>query len=103
MKQSIFAFLLALSLLSGTIGAQNAAPAIQKNAAATVKEDKRKQDYVVPFVNKTLPNGLEVIVLQDASVPIVTVELAVTIGTEVSCRTITSRPFGSVLLTKGTT
>lgn len=80
MKQSIFAFLLALSLLSGTIGAQNAAPAIQKNSAATVKEDKRKQDYVVPFVNKTLPNGLEVIVLQDASVPIVTVELAVRNG-----------------------
>ncbi len=34
----------------------------------------------VPFVNKTLANGLEIIVLPDASVPIVTVELAVRNG-----------------------
>lgn len=33
-----------------------------------------------PFVNKTLPNGLEVIVLPDSSVPTVTVELAVRNG-----------------------
>lgn len=34
----------------------------------------------LPFVSKTLPNGLEVIVLQDSSVPIVTVEIAVRNG-----------------------
>ncbi len=34
----------------------------------------------VPFVNKTLANGLEVIVLPDSSVPLVTVELAVRNG-----------------------
>src|SRR5688500_15061908 len=33
-----------------------------------------------PFVNKILPNGLEVIVLEDHSVPLVTVELAVRNG-----------------------
>lgn len=35
-----------------------------------------QQGIEVPFVNKVLPNGLEVIVLSDSSVPIVTVELA---------------------------
>ena len=34
----------------------------------------------IPFVNKVLPNGLEVIVLPDSSVPLVTVELAVRNG-----------------------
>ena len=34
----------------------------------------------IPFVTKTLANGLEVIVLQDSSVPIVTVEMAVRNG-----------------------
>lgn len=34
------------------------------------------QNIEVPFVNKVLPNGFEVIVLQDSSVPIVSVELA---------------------------
>lgn len=33
-----------------------------------------------PFVNKVLPNGLEIIVLEDHSVPLVTVELAVRNG-----------------------
>jgi zinc protease len=33
-----------------------------------------------PLVNKVLPNGLEVIVLEDHSVPLVTVELAVRNG-----------------------
>jgi zinc protease len=39
-----------------------------------------RANFSVPFVNKTLSNGLEVIVLQDTSVPIVTVELAVRNG-----------------------
>ncbi|MGI8494235.1 MAG: M16 family metallopeptidase [Pyrinomonadaceae bacterium] len=36
----------------------------------------KQQGLEVPFVNKVLANGLEVIVLRDPSVPIVTVELA---------------------------
>jgi predicted Zn-dependent peptidase len=47
------------------------------NGSATVQ---RRANFAVPFVNKTLSNGLEVIVLQDTSVPIVTVELAVRNG-----------------------
>ncbi|HQU91147.1 MAG TPA: pitrilysin family protein [Pyrinomonadaceae bacterium] len=67
MKRYFSALLLLLSILT------NAAPA-QTPAAA------KRPDYAVPFVNKTLPNGLEVIVLPDPSVPIVTVELAVRNG-----------------------
>jgi zinc protease len=80
-KYSFFASLLILSLASHSVFAQPKAPA-QKHAAAAaaVKPLEKKQDYAVPFVNKTLPNGLEVIVLQDSSVPIVTVELDVRNG-----------------------
>lgn len=38
------------------------------------------QDFAVPFVSRKLANGLEVIVLQDNSVPLITVELAVRNG-----------------------
>jgi zinc protease len=40
----------------------------------------KRQEFAVPFVNKTLPNGLEVIVLPDPAVPLVTVELDVRNG-----------------------
>jgi zinc protease len=80
-KYSFFVSLLILSLVSNSVFAQAKARA-QKTAAAatTAKPAEKKQDYAVPFVNKTLPNGLEVIVLQDSSVPLVTVELAVRNG-----------------------
>lgn len=39
-----------------------------------------KSDFAVPFVSRKLANGLEVIVLRDNSVPLVTVELAVRNG-----------------------
>ena len=54
-----------------------------KNAAApkpTAPAKPVQQGIEVPFVNKVLPNGLEVIVLSDSSVPIVSVELAVRNG-----------------------
>lgn len=38
------------------------------------------QSIEIPFVHKVLPNGLEVIVLPDSSVPLVTVEIAVRNG-----------------------
>jgi zinc protease len=47
---------------------------------AAAQAPAKRPAYSVPFVNKTLPNGLEVIVLRDPSVPIVTVELAVRNG-----------------------
>lgn len=49
--------------------------------AQTIPASKTStQGMEVPFVNKTLANGLEVIVLPDASVPLVTVEMAVRNG-----------------------
>lgn len=68
-KKYLFSLLLFTLTLSGIAPAQTAAPAPVK-----------RPDYVVPFVSKTLPNGLEVIVLSDPSVPLVTVELAVRNG-----------------------
>ena len=69
MKSKIAVLLLFVSLFAG-------GPLAQKPATAPAK----RPDYVVPFVNRTLPNGLEVIVLPDPSVPLVTVELAVRNG-----------------------
>ena len=50
------------------------------NNTATAAQAKPQDDVKVPFVTKTLSNGLEVIVLPDASVPLVTVEMAVRNG-----------------------
>ena len=81
MKYRSFTALLVLSFVSNTVIAQTARPAQQKLATVTsARAQEKRPDYAVPFVNKTLPNGLEVIVLQDSSVPLVTVELAVRNG-----------------------
>ena len=76
MKKLFLNSLLIISFLTPVNFAQTAKPA-QAVAAAPAKT---KQTSESPFVNKVLPNGLEVIVLPDASVPIVTVELAVRNG-----------------------
>ena len=70
MRNRIAVFLIFVSLFFAQTGLA------QKPAPAPVK----RPDYSIPFVNKTLPNGLEVIVLPDPSVPLVTVELAVRNG-----------------------
>jgi len=44
--------------------------------ASNVPAAAKQQGIEVPFVNRVLPNGLEVIVLPDPSVPLVTVEMA---------------------------
>lgn len=72
--------MVALSLFANSITAQRTkprTPAARNTAAAAAPA---RQAPEVPFVNKTLPNGLEVIVLPDSSVPLVTVELAVRNG-----------------------
>lgn len=69
MKRNFAAFLLFSVIFTTTAFGQAQAPAAAK-----------RPEYAVPFVNKTLSNGLEVIVLPDPSVPIVTVELAVRNG-----------------------
>ncbi len=77
MKNFFLSSLLVLSALSSVNFAQTAR-ATQVEATKIVAPTKQTSE--VPFVNKVLPNGLEVIVLPDASVPIVTVELAVRNG-----------------------
>ncbi len=79
-RRFFLGFLAAVSIFANGSLAQTAKPAASKTAAAAKKAAPAQAAYAVPFVSKTLPNGLEVIVLQDSSVPIVTVELAVRNG-----------------------
>ncbi len=74
MKQLFLSFFLIVSLLAGASPAQKAGAAAAKPVAAP------RAEYKVPFVNKTLANGLEVIVYPDSNVPVVTVEMAVRNG-----------------------
>jgi len=78
-KRSLLVFLLVISLFNFSFAqaaktAQPATPTAQSPAA------KKSADYEVPIVTKTLSNGLQVIVLPDSNVPLVTVELAVRNG-----------------------
>jgi len=77
-KKFVISSLLILSALANLNFAQTVKPnqAKPKTSAAV----QTKDDIKVPFVNKTLPNGLEVIVLADPSIPLVTVELDVRNG-----------------------
>jgi zinc protease len=83
-------FALAASLLAASLGGPAASAAPQRRGAAAAPARTAPQTAApapaaplaeaAPFVNKVLPNGLEVIVLEDHSVPLVTVELAVRNG-----------------------
>jgi len=76
-KNTVFSFLLILTLLTGL------SPAQQKRAAApkaTPSRSPAQVPYEIPITTKTLANGMQIIVLPDASVPLVTVELAVRNG-----------------------
>lgn len=86
MKKLIILFL-ALTILITPVLAQNKNTKKATAKAKTVSnsgnlssnssaKSAKQEGIEVPFVNKTLSNGLEVIVLSDSSVPIVTVELA---------------------------
>ncbi|HKP70304.1 MAG TPA: pitrilysin family protein [Pyrinomonadaceae bacterium] len=78
MKRFFLGSLAILSIFANSLTAQTTKPAVPSNG--TPAAAAAKQVYAVPFVSKTLSNGLEVIVLQDSSIPIVTVELAVRNG-----------------------
>ena len=81
MKKFFLASFLILSNLVSFSFAQTAQGQQNKSKEATVtKTVSSQQGLDIPFVTKTLENGLEVIVLQDSSVPIVTVEMAVRNG-----------------------
>lgn len=68
MRKFLFPLVLVLSLFSSVSFAQNTKPKVSKRALKA------------PFVTKKLANGLEIIVLPDTSVPLVTVEIAVRTG-----------------------
>ena len=72
----VFSFLTNITFAQSPRGNQ-AAP---RNSSAVTAPAKVPQGIEVPFVSKTLANGLEVIVLPDSSIPLVTVELDVRNG-----------------------
>lgn len=80
MKKVFLNLLLLLSVLTNVNFAQTATRPQAAEKATSAIAPKTAQTSEVPFVNRVLPNGLEIIVLPDASVPIVTVELDVRNG-----------------------
>jgi zinc protease len=79
-KKNFLSLFLILSILSTFNFAQTKTGMQSAPAPATAKAPAKQQAIEVPFVNKTLANGMEIIVLLDPSVPIVTVELDVRNG-----------------------
>ena len=73
-KRTFLALFATFSILASFAYSQG--PTGRTGAAAATAQ----AEFKVPFVNKKLANGLEVIVLPDNSVPLVTVELAVRNG-----------------------
>lgn len=81
LKKIFLNLLLLLSLLTNLSFAQTAKnPQVQSPGATAAKKNAPQAGISVPFVSKTLANGLEVIVLPDSSVPIVTIEIDVRNG-----------------------
>lgn len=77
MKKDLLVLFLIISFLSPAALAQKSGASALKptqTAAAPVPA------YEIPIVSKTLANGMQIIVLPDASVPLVTIELAVRNG-----------------------
>lgn len=78
MKKYFLSLFVILSFLPITSPAQKKPAVRPKPTPVTAKQ--AEPAYEVPFVTRTLANGLEVIVLPDSSVPLVTVELDVRNG-----------------------
>ena len=72
--------LLSAGLLPAAAVVQQSAPVPAQTAAPAAAQTKSLPQAPSQLVNKILPNGLEVIVLEDHSIPLVTVELAVKNG-----------------------
>jgi zinc protease len=81
-KNKFFSSLLILSLLAVASPAQERGRTATKPAtsSAAATAAKPQTAYEIPFKVKTLANGMEVIVLPDSSVPVVTIEFAVRTG-----------------------
>jgi zinc protease len=68
------------TLFANAAIAQKAKPKPVRTVTPAAVAPAPKADFSVPFVHKTLANGLDVIVYPDAALPLVTVELAVRNG-----------------------
>ncbi|HEX8719368.1 MAG TPA: pitrilysin family protein [Pyrinomonadaceae bacterium] len=86
-RRNLSVFALAASLFASSLAGAPAAAAPQRKAAAAAQQKPAPAAQApaplaeaAPFVNRVLANGLEVIVLEDHSVPLVTCELAVRNG-----------------------
>jgi zinc protease len=79
-KFFLSSLLIVSSFVSFSFAQPKKTPSNQSKPTPVAKPTPAPQALEVPFVTKTLANGLEVIVLQDNSVPIVTVELDVRNG-----------------------
>jgi zinc protease len=91
-RRNLFVSALSLSLLASSLAGPAAARPVpqskpapaarpgQQSPAPAAPQAAAPLAEAAPFVNKVLPNGLEVIVLEDHSVPLVTCELAVRNG-----------------------
>jgi zinc protease len=81
-KKIFLVSFLSLIVSISPVFAQRKKPVVVKKPVTANNQPVKTspQTAEVPFVNKTLANGLEVIVLPDATIPIVTVEMAVRNG-----------------------
>ncbi len=75
MKKVLVSSLLIISLQISAVFAQKV-----ESIGPKIEAPKSRPSYEIPIVTKTLANGLEIIVLPDSSVPLVTIEFAVRNG-----------------------
>ena len=80
MKKALISLVLILSFSPSALLAQKRRPAAPKPAETSAQAKAAAAPYEIPIVTRTLANGMQIIVLPDASVPLVTVELAVRNG-----------------------
>jgi zinc protease len=78
--KNTFLSALILALLVSTVPAQRVAPKPQSTKPVPAAAKPQAAPYEIPVKVKTLANGMQVIVLSDRSVPLVTVSLAVRNG-----------------------
>ena len=82
MKNRSLVLILILAFLASAAPAQRVRPARPRPAASTAAAAAKPQavPYEIPVQVKTLSNGMQVIVLADRSVPLVTISIAVRNG-----------------------
>jgi len=80
MKKTTSLILGILLLISPSLAQRRQTVPSTSPAPAAATQQAARKGIEIPFVNKRLPNGLELIVLRDDSVPLVTVEMVVRNG-----------------------